>query len=114
MGSNQTEISLAQRKRAVTQAFAGKKMPAEIGEALGVTASAIYIWCADSRFGGKEGGLSGRNSSAHKKYGEPWKSVQSKSNGPLPTKAAAKRPGPRALVPTAFACPHCGLPIRKE
>lgn len=105
MGSNQhgNEITAAQRKRAVTQAFAGRKMPAEIGEALGVTASAVYIWCADPRFGGKVGGLSGKTG------------TRVAGNGALPTKAReVKRPGPRALIPTAFACPHCGLPIRKE
>jgi transposase-like protein len=113
MGSNQhgNEITASQRKRAVAQAFAGRKMPSEIADGLGVSASAIYIWCADERFGGKVGGLSGRNESAQKTY------PLSKSNGALPQRAKAsspRKPGARALVPTHFACPHCGGPIKGE
>lgn len=114
MGTNQhgSNVTVAQRKRAVAQAFKGTKMPAEIGERLGVTASAIYIWCADSRFGGKAGGLSGKNTSAAKDYYKP-----AKGNGALPQRAKAsspRKPGARALVPTHFACPHCGGPIKGD
>lgn len=106
--SHRDDISTVQRKRAVASAFAGKRAPADIGKALGVSASAIYIWCTQPRYGGKEGGLSG-----HNQRGREMKPNGKANSVGLPINEAAKASDRVKLaVPLVFGCPHCGGKIR--
>ncbi len=97
-----TNTTDAQKRRAVEQAFNGTPSK-EIGDRLGVSASAIYIWCADKRYGGKPGGLSKQQGRAPRG-----------ANGPLPTIAKPPTTTAKSLVPTSWKCPHCGGRIRLE
>lgn len=97
MSNGTTNTTDAQKTRAVEQAFAGKPAK-EIGERLGVSASAIYIWCQDKRYGGNSGGLAKSQGTA----------PRSSSNGALPTRPKTPSTKAKALVPVAFECPHCG------
>lgn len=102
MSNGTTNTTDAQKTRAVEQAFKGTPSQ-EIANKLGVSASAIYIWCQDKRYGGKLGGLSKQQ--GHAPRG---------ANGPLPTIAKPTKRSAKALVPTSWKCPHCGEPIRLE
>lgn len=71
----------------------------EVAEAVGVADSNLRKWCRDPRYGGKPGAFT---------------SPKSVAADALPT---TKRTAPRkakALVPTAYGCPHCGGPITLE
>lgn len=102
VSNGQTTTTDAQKSRAVEQAFKGTPSK-EIADRLGVSASAIYIWCQDKRYGGKLGGLS-------KQQGHAPRSA----NGPLPTIAKPPTTTAKSLVPTSWKCPHCGGRIRLE
>lgn len=95
----------AQRKRAVRQAFDGKS-PREVAERFGVSASSLYLWCQDRRYGGKAGGL--------KRHFGGGRTGGARPNGVLPTQAKPPSTKAKALVPIAFACPHCGGRITAE
>lgn len=92
------DITVATKRRSVKQAFDGGNVP-DLAEAAGVSTGSIYAWCADKRYGGKNGGLGGK-----------YNTHPPKGNGAtaLPTRARTAKPRPKPLVPILFACPHCG------
>ncbi len=100
-------ISDGSKAKAVKAAFSGTDV-ATLSKRLKVSASSIYLWAQDPRFGGDSGGIAART--------HPDGGKSASGNG-LATrvKAADAKSSyrkPRTPVATQHACPWCGGPLK--
>ncbi len=92
-----TQYTDARKKQLVARCFKAESVT-KVSEATGINAGNLRQWCRNPNYGGKP---------------TAFANSRSLPAAELPTTRTVARK-PKALVPTHFACPHCGGAIALE
>lgn len=105
--ARRTTVSDAVKVRTVKAAFSGTDV-ATLSKRLKVSASSIYLWAQDPRFGGDPGGVAARTTA----NGGKSASGNGLATRARTAKATSSYRKPRLAIATQHACPWCGGPIK--